>query len=408
VFLIRQSKPEDNATLFKLARMVYFINLPPDEQIIAQKIEHSQGCFRRVAHGAADAKAAKMVKSVKKGKLSKTETTPPTSNGSRRKGAAGGGLAAMEHESDMFMFSVIEPETGAVIGTSQVRAHQGGPGNPNWRMRVGEKKFHSPSLGFGTTHTVAQLDGDTSGPSEVGGLIMQPSHRGHKLRPGRFLSFVRFHFMGLHRGLFAPTVLAEMMPPVTSQGDNLFWDTFGRKFIPVKYAEADRFCQHNRAFISDLLPKDEIYLTLFPLEVQNMVGVVSRETIPARRLLESLGFKYRGYIDPFDGGPHIDAITEQIPLVAATRMTEVGKATTDDRCTTAAIVSTLDGEGEFRATETFVEVTKDGPIRLTQEAMELLGVQLGSQLGMTAMGKFGLTREVEANPVKRRLKRAKV
>jgi arginine N-succinyltransferase len=199
-----------------------------------------------------------------------------------------------------------------------------------------------------------------------------------------------------------------MMPPVTSQGDNLFWDTFGRKFIPVKYAEADRFCQHNRAFISDLLPKDEIYLTLFPLEVQNMVGVVSRETIPARRLLESLGFKYRGYIDPFDGGPHIDAITEQIPLVAATRMTEVGKATTDDRCTTAAIVSTLDGEGEFRATETFVEVTKDGPIRLTQEAMELLGVQLGSQLGMTAMGKFGLTREVEANPVKRRLKKAKV
>jgi len=40
--------------------------------------------------------------------------------------------------------------------------------------------------------------------------------------------------------------------------------------------------------------------------------------------------------------------------------------------------------------------------------MELLGVQLGSQLGMTAMGKFGLTREVEAIPVKKRLKKAKV
>ncbi|HLP85078.1 MAG TPA: arginine N-succinyltransferase, partial [Phycisphaerales bacterium] len=172
MFLIRQSKPDDTSTLFKLARMVYFINLPPDEMIISQKIEHSQGCFRKVAHGVtAAAKPA-----VKTGK-GKKATTESQANGTpaRRKGAAGGGLAAMEHESDMFMFSVIEPETGAVIGTSQVRAHQGGPGNPNWRMRVGEKKFHSPSLGFGTTHTVAQLDGDTSGPSEIGGLILQPS-----------------------------------------------------------------------------------------------------------------------------------------------------------------------------------------------------------------------------------------
>lgn len=404
MFLIRQSKPDDTSTLFKLARMVYFINLPPDEMIIAQKIEHSQGCFRKVAHGVT-AKAKPAAK-VSKGKRPAGEAAPGGAP-ARRKGSAGGGLAAMETESDMFMFSVIEPETGAVIGTSQVRAHQGGPGNPNWRMRVGEKKFHSPSLGFGTTHTVAQLDGDTSGPSEIGGLILQPSHRGHKLRPGRFLSFVRFHFMGLHRALFAPTVLAEMMPPVTSQGDNLFWDTFGRKFIPVKYAEADRFCQHNRAFISDLLPKDEIYLTLLPLEAQNMVGVVSRETIPARRLLESLGFKYRGYIDPFDGGPHLDAVTDQIPLVAATRMAETGKPTTDDRCSTAAIVSTLDGEGEFRATETFVEASKDGPVRLTQAAMELLGLQPGAPLGITPLGKFGLTRDEPQTPAPVTKKRAK-
>jgi arginine N-succinyltransferase len=206
--------------------------------------------------------------------------------------------------------------------------------------------------------------------------------------------------MGLHRALFAPTVLAEMMPPVTSQGDNLFWDTFGRKFIPVKYAEADRFCQHNRAFISDLLPKDEIYLTLLPLEAQNMVGVVSRETIPARRLLESLGFKYRGYIDPFDGGPHLDAVTDQIPLVAATRMSEVGKPT-------PAIISTLDGEGEFRATETFVEVGKDGPVRLTQQAMDLLGVQTGAPLGVTPLGRFGLTRDEPEAPAAAPKKRAK-
>ena len=50
MFLIRQSKPDDASTLHKLARMVFFINLPPDEQIIKGKIEHSVRCFKRVAN----------------------------------------------------------------------------------------------------------------------------------------------------------------------------------------------------------------------------------------------------------------------------------------------------------------------------------------------------------------------
>jgi arginine N-succinyltransferase len=282
------------------------------------------------------------------------------------------------------MFSIEDLDGGGVVGTSQIRAHMGGAGNPNWRMKLTERKFFAPELGQGTTHTVAQLDGDESGPTEIGGLIIQPSHRGHKLRPGRFLSFVRFHFIALHRALFADTILAEMMGPVTSDGDNIFWDAFGRKFIPVKYAEADRFCQHNRKFIAELLPKEEIYITLLPLEIQNVVGAVSKETVPARRLLESLGFKYRGFIDPFDAGPHLDVNLADITLVQDTQRVDLGKAIAEDKCPGRGIVSVLNAEGEFRATECPCLLTGD-TLRIPQAALDLIRLEGHTVAGFTPL-----------------------
>jgi arginine N-succinyltransferase len=372
VFLVRQALPKDIPDLVRMARMVYFINLPPNEELLANKVEHSLRCFKKAAQA-------------------RVPTSPPSSKHTPKRSTKGpasadsnaAGTAANEHESDLFMFVIEDTHTGSVVGTSQVRAHQGGPGNPNWSMQLRTKHFHSDTLGQGTTHTVAQLHADESGPSEVGGLVLQPSHRGHPLRPGKFLSFVRFHFMGLYRHLFAERVLAEMAPPVTSEGDNLFWDHFGRKFIPVKYSEADRFCQHNRKFISELLPKEEIYLTLFPLEVQNMVGVVSRETIPARRLLESLGFKFRGFIDPFDAGPYIDAVIDDIPLVKHARMLDIGKPIVAAKCSEHGILSTLDAEGNFRAVEVHAEPVGSKTIRIPSDALAALELVHGDRVGFS-------------------------
>ncbi len=375
MFLIRQSKPKDVSTLLKLARMVYFINLPPTESIIADKITVSTRAFIKAGGGTS-------------GDGSKAANAPEPPAKPARRGKKGiVGLA--ENDSELFMFSIEEHDPvagagGGVIGTSQIRAHMGGPGNPNWRMAVREKKFFAPELGQGTTHTVAQLDGDETGPSEIGGLILQPSHRGHRLRPGRFLSFVRFHFIGLYRSIFADTILAEMMGPVTSEGDSPFWDAFGRKFIPVKFAEADRFCQHNRKFIAELLPKEEIYITLLPLEIQNVVATVSRETIPARRLLESLGFKYRNFIDPFDAGPHLDAPTDSIELVKSTRRLRLAKPIAESKATGHGIVSVLTPEGEFRAVEGPCGVSGTS-LRITQRAMELLQVSVGAEVGFTPL-----------------------
>lgn len=362
MFLVRQSKPTDVSTLLKLARMVYFINLPPNETIIHAKMDHSARCFKKVAGIAQD--------------------TPEKPRKRRQSKVAG--WAEVEEDSDLYMFSIEDTQTRGVIGTSQIRAHQGGPGNPNWTFKIAERSFRSQRLGWGSTHKVGQLHGDESGPSEIGGLIIQPSYRGHRERPGRLLSFVRFHWIALHRERFAERILAEMMGPVSEEGDNIFWDHFGRKFIPVRFGEADRFCQHNRGFISELLPKEEIYLSLFPLEVQNQIGIVGKETIPAVHLLEDLGFRNRGFVDPFDGGPHLDAVTAEVPLIRDTRRATAAKAPNADRCTTLAIVSSLDKDGEFRATETRVDVAGE-VVRLPAPVLELLRIKPGAQIGMTPL-----------------------
>ena len=77
MFLIRQSKPEDVSTLVKMAKMVYFINLPPNEQFILHKIEHSGRCFSELVPGGQEASVRP-----------------------RRSGGEGSGHAAMEHDSE--------------------------------------------------------------------------------------------------------------------------------------------------------------------------------------------------------------------------------------------------------------------------------------------------------------------
>lgn len=51
MFLIRRAKPDDVPTLLKLARMVHFINLPPDREIIDSKVNWSRQCFLLASEG---------------------------------------------------------------------------------------------------------------------------------------------------------------------------------------------------------------------------------------------------------------------------------------------------------------------------------------------------------------------
>ena len=118
------------------------------------------------------------------------------------------------------------------------------------------------------------------------------------------------------RNVFRDEVVSELMPPLEPDGTSLLWEALGRRFTGLTYQEADRLSQENKEFIRTLFPQDPIYATLLPPHVQELIGQVGPGD--ARRRKDAAarsGFTYAHRIDPFDGGPHFHARTDDITLV---------------------------------------------------------------------------------------------
>jgi len=360
MFVVRRAMASDLPTLHKLSKMVHFINLPPDQEIIADKIRNSRKSFIRAARD------AKSVHKPKSGRVSS-------------------GISEKTAMADIFMFVIEEINSEGCIGTSQLVSQMGGVGHPNVCFKLEHRDKYADDLKFGTRHTVARLHLDESGPTELGGLVLQPSFRGHKLKLGRFVALIRFHFMGLHRRMFRQTILAELMAPISSDGTSLVWDMLGRRFIPLSYDEADRFCQYSREFMTELLPEGDIHLSLLPPQARAQIGEVGPETVPARRMLEGLGFTYEGFVDPFDGGPYVTAKTDEIDLVNDTFHATLGATIAHEQTDQVGIVSVLNTDGDFRAVQTAFQVDRNGRLRLTSEAMMVLHTEAGIEAGCTPM-----------------------
>jgi len=336
MFVIRPAILDDLATLLKLAKMVHFINLPADKDLLAGKISRSRRSF------------------------------------------AGDVDDIRERE---FMFVLEDGESNEVVGTCSILCCVSWEGRPHIYLKAGRRSFYSEDLQLGQTHTTLELGTDTSGPSEVGGLILAPGFRGHPDRLGSLLSLIRFHFIGLHRDMFAERILAEMMGPLTPDSGTLLWEYLGRRFINLSYKEADLFSSRSKEFLLSLWPKGEIYASLLPPEARALIGKVGEETEPAKRMLEKQGFKYQGHVDPFDGGPYLDVRIDEVPLV---------KATTSMRAVAGIPAGggegfiSHKGRGGFRATRSAYAI-EGGRLVLPVEALEAIGAAPDATVGFTPL-----------------------
>ncbi len=355
MFLIRQAKAQDLDALHALAKQTFFINLPPDRDLIGQKIEQSKESFHRLATG----KAAAV--------------------GRGRGSSHGAGIRALTGSTDLFLFVLEDVAGRGVIGTSQVVAQMGGEGHPRVFLRMGRMNRRSDTLKLSWEHDIVTLETDASGPSEVGGLILNNAFRGHAEGLGKFLSSIRFHLIGLFRERFSATVVAEMLGPIDKNGYNPFFEKFTRHYIPRSFAEVYRFSQTSKEFVTGLLPSGPIDISIMDPDVAHAAGAVGPDTEPARRMLEDLGFRFEGAIDPLDGGPHLSAQTSEISLVRETRRVSAvaPKAEGGER----AIVSTLNAMGEFVAVQTRATISGDTAGVLPEHAALLLPAPLAA--GMT-------------------------
>lgn len=270
MYILRSASLNDLDDLYDLSQLMLFINLPPDKEIIKTKIESSIKAF-----------------------------TKPSKR-------------LWENH---YLFVLEDTKAQRIVGTSMIHAQHGTEDEPHYFFTVGQENKFSMSLNTGFIHGTLKLGLDTNGPTEIGGLILDPEFRKSDKKLGKQLSFVRFLYMGMFPERFKDTIHSELMPPFDNEGHAPLWEAIGRRFLNLEYHEADVLSRSNKEFILNLFPSDTIYMTLLPIEARNAIGKVGDSTAPVKRMLESIGFKYMNEVDPFDGGPHYRAKLKDITPV---------------------------------------------------------------------------------------------
>ena len=269
-FLIREATLADTAQILHLACLLDSINLPTDENDLVALIQRSILSFR--------------------GKIT-----------DRQDGA--------------YLFVLEERATRHIVGTAMIVAKHGTPESPHFYLEMAADQRYSKTLKKMFRHTYLTLRRCLDGPTEVGGLIVDPAYRQHPAKIGKQLSFVRFLYLALHPERFEDEVLAEMMPPLTEDKESLFWECYGRRVTGLSFREADKLSMKDKEFIDALFPSIPLYVCMFPVEVQEQLAKVGPDTQGAVHLLEKIGLRFLRHVDPFDGGPYYGAKVEEILLV---------------------------------------------------------------------------------------------
>ena len=326
-FLIRSAREEDLEELYRLANDVYFINLPADREILKEKIRLSVDSF----------------------------------NGNVVDKFAREYILVMENTEDR-----------SLVGTSMIIARHGNPASPHMYFELKEIQKYSETIHTGFIHKLLRLRFDEDGPTEVGGLVVDPKYRKHKGKLGRQLSFARFLFIKMKRRWFKNYILSELMPPLTENGESILWEALGRRFTNLSYQEADMLSRRNKEFVNSLFPRVDIYTCLLPGEVRDAIGKVGPGAEPVKHMLEKIGFRWKEHIDPFDGGPHYWAETDKITIVQASRKYTLGRDPLKRRTKELGLVAIHSDTG-LSCLQTSYEVNKNS-VQLSKPTIEALAL----------------------------------
>lgn len=334
MYVLRSVSLDDLKDLKRLSEMVTFINLPPDEDIIEAKIESSLQSFKK---------------------------------------------PSQQLRENYYIFVLENRKSGEVMGVSMIHAQHGTEEEPHFFLRVSQEHKFSNTINTGFIHGTLKLGHDTDGPTEIGGLVLNPDYRGNKEKLGKQLSFVRFLYMSMYPERFKPVIHSELMPPLDKDGSSALWEAIGRRFMNMGYHEADVLSRSNKEFILSLFPSENIYQTLLPMEARDSIGKVGKDTEPVRRMLESIGFKYTQEVDPFDGGPHYRCELKNIKPVKHQIVGTLSNQGFDASTSQPMLVALPQSNYDFFAVKLNVNVSKDGALILDSGEVGDLQVRWGDK-----------------------------
>ncbi len=279
-----------------------------------------------------------------------------------------------EHE---YYFFVLEDTlTQQVIGTSAIESRTGN-NTPFYSYRLSKHTQTCDLLSKRTDYEMLSLVNDNHHCSELCTLFLDPLHR-YK-HNGALLSRARFLFIAQFPDRFMPTLIAEMRGVSDEDGYSPFWEEVGGPFFQMSFAEADKLTQTmNKQFISDLMPKNPIYVNLLSHAAQSVIGKTHKLTEAAQSMLLHEGFHRTDYVDIFDGGPTLKAARNGIRTIANSQIMTV-HAIKDQKLGERVIMANLNLD--FRATHGMALLnTKEHACTINNQTAEVLQVKCGDQV----------------------------
>lgn len=274
-----------------------------------------------------------------------------------------------------YLFVMESPPDSRVVGVCGIEAAVGRR-EPFYHYRLGTVVHASRELGVHNSFQTLYLCNDYTGCTEVCTLYLDPEYR--KDNNGGLLSRCRFLFLAQFKERFPGKVIAEMRGVSDAQGRSAFWDGLGQHFFSMEFSEADYLTGiGNKVFIAELMPKHSIYIHLLPDGARQVIGEVHEQTVPARKLLESEGFRYEEYIDIFDAGPTLACELKDIRAVRKSGYVKVHIGPLQHHSTSFLISNT--SLQNFRCTAAQI-APSEGRITLTAELAHLLMVNEGDKV----------------------------
>ncbi|MBA3536760.1 MAG: arginine N-succinyltransferase [Tatlockia sp.] len=280
-----------------------------------------------------------------------------------------------------YLFVLEDPANSEIVGTSAIEAATGYE-LPLYYYKITKRTRICHSLNIRSDYEVLHLVNDNQGRSELCSLFLKPEYR-HNAN-GLLLSRARFLFIAHYPKRFAETIIAELRGISDDWGNSPFWESVGRHFFPMSFAEADQLtASTNKQFIADLMPRNPIYVKLLTPEAQAVIGKPHSSSIAAMNILLQEGFRYNSTIDLFDAGPTIEAPYKQIRTVRANRIMTI-KSISDEVSSKLFILANT--KLDFRATIAKVIFNPDqGTCIIAKETAALLDLKLGECLRITPL-----------------------
>lgn len=217
-------------------------------------------------------------------------------------------------EQESYLFVLVDSSTGDVMGTAGIESRVG-VRRPLYHYRMGQTTKRSEDLGLSRQHETLTLCNQYQGCSEVCTLFLRPRYR--RAWAGKLLSRVRFLFMAQHPERFADKVIAEMRGVSDDQGRSPFWSWLQTHFVDLDFETVSRMIgTGDNQFVKDIMPEHPLYTQLMDPAARDVIGKVHPDTRPALHMLNREGFCFRGFVDPFDAGPTVEARVRELRLFA--------------------------------------------------------------------------------------------